>query len=151
MSSLLGYSDSAVVTMIQFHSQTFLEQSAAEPRLRFREVSYNAMILNHVVQLSEGKQRAESSSGGGQIQTPAGQGGRAEFGVFIPTAVESGRAGADTSTHPATDIDRAEIATPVSHAKEKPGAETGNVIPVATHAEPNLVSIVVCRLLTPSL
>jgi hypothetical protein len=137
--------------MIQFHSQTFLEQSAAQPQLRFREVSYNAMILNHIVQLPEEKRRAESSSGEGQIPTSAGQGRKAGLGVSIPTAGGSSRAGVDTSIHPAREVDRTETTTPLSHARPKPGAKSSNVTPVATLAEPNIISIVVCRSLTLSL
>lgn len=134
--------------MIQFQSQTFLEQSATQPQLRFREVSYNAMILDHVVQRPEEKRRTESSSGGGQIQTPAEQDRKAELGVFIPTAGGRSRAVIDTSIHPAREVEMTETTTPVSNTRAKPGARTDNVTPFATPAVPNVVSIVVCRSLT---
>jgi hypothetical protein len=44
LSAFLGYNDHAVAEILQFLARTFLEQDAADPRLKFRESSYNNFI-----------------------------------------------------------------------------------------------------------
>lgn len=131
--------------MIQFHSQTFLEQIGAELRLRIREPSYNAMIQSPADQLSE-EREISGSLIGKQNETLADKAG---FSNHIPANERGSEADSDSPLRSARDIDWIGNGTPVSYASEKPRGETGKAGPISTPAKPNVVSVVVCRFLTP--
>lgn len=139
----IGYNESAVVSMLQFFSRTFLEQNGAEPRLRFREPSYNSITQSHVTDFPEEEEMIQSSSGK-QTQIPVREYGKAGSNTFVNITEGSSETPTDTPSQPVRIIDKTGSSTPVSQASAKCGAVTDNA---GAPAKPNVVSIVVCHIL----
>ncbi|KAI4213116.1 MAG: hypothetical protein LQ351_004270 [Letrouitia transgressa] len=134
----IGYNESAVVSMLQFFSRTFLEQNGAEPRLRFREPSYNSITQSHVTDFPEEEEMIQSSSGK-QTQIPVREYGKAGSNTFVNITEGSSETPTDTPSQPVRIIDKTGSSTPVSQASAKCGAVTDNA---GAPAKPNVVSIV---------